>query len=125
MKTATIEIVNRGRGPQLSTTRITVMDIFYWLHRGYDWEQVHQSMPTLTREEFDVVVEYIEKHRNELAEEDRLAEEHTEKAMAEQYARGGIFAPADENMTTEQRVARLRVIMNRRIAEKNGEGHPC
>jgi hypothetical protein len=29
MKTETIEIVERGRGPQLSTTRITVSDVFY------------------------------------------------------------------------------------------------
>jgi uncharacterized protein (DUF433 family) len=124
MKTETIEIVDRGRGPQLSTTRITVSNIFYWIHRGDDWEQVQQSMPTLTREEFDVVMDYINKHRDELVEEDRLAEERTERRMAEQHARGGIFAPPDENMTTEQWVARLREKMNRRIAEKNGEGHP-
>lgn len=124
MKTETIEIVDRGRGPQLSTTRITVLDIFYWLHRGFGWEKVHHSMPSLTREEFDVVVDYIDKHRDELAEQDRLAEERTERRMAEQRARGGIFAEPDPDMTQEEWIARLREKMNRRIAEKNGEGHP-
>src|SRR5438046_2813326 len=104
MKTATIEIVERGRGPQLSTTRITVLDIFYWLHRGYDWEQVHRSMPTLTREEFEVVMDYVSKHHDELVEKDRRAEERTDQRIAEQHARGGIFAPPDENLTTEERV---------------------
>ena len=123
MKTETIEIVDHGRGPQLSTTRITVLDIFYWLHRGHGWDRVHESMPTLTREEFDVVMDYINQHHAELVEKDRLAEERTERRMAEQHARGGIFAPADENMTLEERVARLREKMNQRLAEKNGEGH--
>src|SRR5207248_564481 len=34
----TIEIVDRGCGPQLSASRITVMDVFYYLHRGYDFD---------------------------------------------------------------------------------------
>jgi uncharacterized protein (DUF433 family) len=124
MKTETIEIVDRGRGPQLSTTRITVLDIFYWLHRGYHWDRVHESMPTLTREEFDIVVDYINQHHDELVEKDRLAEERTDRRIAEQHARGGIFAPLDENMTTEEWVARFREIVKKRNAEKNGEGYP-
>ena len=44
MKTETIEIVDRGRGPQLSTTRITVMDVFYWYHRGYSWKEIADIM---------------------------------------------------------------------------------
>jgi hypothetical protein len=31
MKTETIQIVERGRGPQLSTSRLTVLDVFYYL----------------------------------------------------------------------------------------------
>jgi uncharacterized protein (DUF433 family) len=124
MKTENIEIVERGRGPQLSTTRITVMDVFYWLHRGYDWEAIHESMPSLTREEFDVVIDYVNKHHDELVEKDRRVEEVIQQRIAEQHARGGIFAPPDENLTREQRVARLREKLRKRIAEKNGEGNP-
>jgi hypothetical protein len=125
MKTETIEIVDRGRGPQLSTTRITVLDVFYWIHRGYGWDKVHHSMPSLTRAEFDVVMDYIDQHHDKLVEKDRLAEERTERRMAEQHARGGIFAPLDENMTTDEMVARLREKMKNRKAEKNGEGNPA
>ncbi len=124
MKTETIEIVDRGRGPQLNTTRITVLDIFYWLHRGYGWEHVHETMPSLSRAEFDVVMEYVNQHRDELIEKDRRAEEYQEQRIAEQHARGGIFALPDESMTTEQWVERFRKRMEERIAEKNGEGNP-
>lgn len=51
MKTETIQIIDCGRGPQLSTTRITVLDIFYYLHRGYDFAAIQRIMPTLTRAE--------------------------------------------------------------------------
>jgi hypothetical protein len=119
MKTETIEIVDRGRGPQLSTSRITVLDIFYWLHRGDGWKEVHYGMPTLTREEFDVVVEYIDQHREELIERDRLAEERTQKAIAEQHARGGIFAPPDENVPFEERLAKLKEKLQKFIEKKN------
>ena len=66
MKTQTIEIVDHGRGPQLSTMRITVLDVFYYLHRGYEFDEIHEIMPILSREEFDVVAEYVEAHRDEL-----------------------------------------------------------
>jgi hypothetical protein len=124
MSTQTIEIIDRGRGPQLSTTRITVMDIFYWLHRGYGWDHIQKSMPTLTRAEFDVVMDYVNQHREELAEKDRLADEHHARKLAEQEARGGIFTPPDPNSTLEERVARIKEKLRKKLAEKNGEGHP-
>ena len=125
MKTATIEIVDIGRGPQLSTTRITVLDIFYWLHRGCGWDEIHECMPSLTREEFDVVMDYVNQHREELIEKDRRVEEYVQKKIAEQHARGGIFAPPDESMTQEERIEKLREKLRQRIAEKAREGNTC
>src|SRR5476651_1655120 len=122
MKTETIEIVDRGRGPQLSTSRITVLDVFYYLHRGYDFDVIHEIMPIVTRAEFDLVVDYVNAHRAELVEKDRRAEEWIRKGIAAQHARGGVFAPLDETLTTEQRVARLREKLRQKQAEKNGEG---
>jgi hypothetical protein len=75
MKTETVSIVDHGRGPQLSTSRITVLDVFYYLHRGYDFEFIHRAMPTLTCAEFDAIVAYVSGHRDELVEKDRRAEE--------------------------------------------------
>jgi hypothetical protein len=55
MSTETVQIIDRGRGPQLSTSRITVLDVFYYLHRGYDFTFIHRAMPSLSREEFDAI----------------------------------------------------------------------
>jgi hypothetical protein len=123
METAMIQIIDHGRGPQLSTTRITVLDVFYYLHRDHDFSVIQQVMPTLSREEFDVVVEYVNGHRDELVEEDSKAEEFIRQGVEAQRARGGIFAGPNENFTPEQRVARLKDILRQKMAEKNGERH--
>ena len=44
----TIRIVDTGRGPQIEGSRITVMDVFYYLRRGYDFDFIHRAMPSLT-----------------------------------------------------------------------------
>ncbi len=119
-----IRIVDLGRGPQIEGHRLTVMDVFYYLHRGYDFDFIHRIMPSMTREQFDAVVEYVNVHHDELVEKDRRVEEFHKRGMEAQRARGGIFAESDENLTTEERVARLKEKMERKMAEKNGAGHP-
>jgi hypothetical protein len=123
MKTETIEIVDDGRGPQLSTTRITVLDIFYYLHRGYDFDAIQQIMPTLSRAEFDVVAEYVKTHHDELVEKDRKAEEFIRRGMAEQKT-AGLSHEIDEGMPVKERALRLKKKMLERLKETNGEGHP-
>jgi hypothetical protein len=118
--TQTIEIVERGRGPQLSTSRLTVMDVFYYLHRGYDFEFIHEAMPSLSRAEFDVVVDYVKAHHEEMVERDRRAEEFIRKGVEAQRARGGVFAESDDNLSTEARVARLKKKLEQKLAEGNG-----
>jgi uncharacterized protein (DUF433 family) len=120
----TVRIIDTGRGPQIEGHRLTVMDVFYYLHRGYDFEFIHQCMPSLRREEFDAVVEYVGRHHDELVEADRRVEEFHRRGQEAQWARGGIFAEQDENLTLEERVARLKKIMEQRKAEKNGARHP-
>ena len=124
MQTRTVRIVDVGRGPQIEGHRLTVMDIFYYLHRGYDFEFIQQAMPSLTREQFDAVVEYVKVHHTDLIEKDRRTEEFHDRGKEAQHARGGIFAESEENRTTEERVARLKEIMQIRWAEKNGAHHP-
>jgi len=121
-----IQIVDRGRGPQLSTSRITVMDVFYYLHRGRDWDLVHQAMPSLSRDEFDVVLDYVNQHRDELAEEDRLVEERIQQGIAEQKAKG-LYHEIDESVPVVERAARLKEKLRQRLkeqAEQNGGRAP-
>ncbi len=124
MNTQQVRIVELGRGPQIEGHRLTVMDVFYYLHRGYDFDFIQQAMPSLSRDQFDAVVEYVKGHHAELVEKDCQAEEFHQRGIAAQRARGGIFAQSDEHLATEERVARLREKMTRKLAEKNGARHP-
>jgi uncharacterized protein (DUF433 family) len=116
MNTKKVQIVDLGRGPQIEGQRLTVMDVFYYLHRGYEFEFIQQAMPSLTREQFDAVVAYVNEHRDELVEKDRRVEAFHQRGMEAQHARGGIFAASDENLTSAERVARLKEKMERRTS---------
>src|SRR5438270_8088020 len=102
MKTKTVRIIEIGRGPQIEGHRLTVMDVFYYLHRGYDFDFIHQAMPSLTRAEFDAVVEYVNQHRNELVEKDRRVEERIRRDIAELKAKG-LYIEIDERVPVEVR----------------------
>ncbi|HLW68151.1 MAG TPA: DUF433 domain-containing protein [Gemmataceae bacterium] len=111
-------IIDIGRGPQIEGHRITVMDVFYYIHRGYDFEFIHEAMPSLTREQFDAVVEYVNEHRDELVEEDRRVETFHQRGTEAQHARGGIFTETEKSLTTEERVARLKKKLEQHQAGK-------
>jgi hypothetical protein len=51
----TVQIVDRGRGPQLSTCRITVQDLVPYLQQNCTWEQIQAIMPVLTVDEFQAI----------------------------------------------------------------------
>jgi uncharacterized protein (DUF433 family) len=119
-----VRIVDNGRGPQIEGHRLTVMDVFYYLHRGYDFDFIHRAMPSLTREQFDAVLAYVNEHHEELVEKDLRVDEFHRRGIEAQRARGGIFAQDDECLTLEERVARLREKMKQKLAEKNGARNP-
>jgi uncharacterized protein (DUF433 family) len=122
METKKVRIVDYGRGPQIEGHRLTVMDVFYYLHRARDFDFIHQAMPSLTREQFDAVVEYVNEHRDELAEQDRRVEERNRQGIAEQKAKG-LHHEIDQSVPVEVRAARLKAIVRKRLkeqAEKNG-----
>jgi uncharacterized protein (DUF433 family) len=119
--TKTVSIVDVGRGPQIEGSRLTVMDVFYYLHRGYDFEFIHDAMPSLTRDQFHAVVEYVAEHRDELAEKDRLVDEFHRRGIAEQKAKG-LYHEIDHSIPVEVRAARLKEKLRQRLneqAEKN------
>jgi len=74
----TIEIVDRGRGWQLSTSRITVQDLVPYFQDGCTHEEILRAMPSLTRDEIAVVDEYYRRHRAALDEEDRRIRERND-----------------------------------------------
>src|SRR5450631_1304862 len=73
--TKTIEIIDHGRGPQLSTSRITVQDIVPMLQRNCTPEEIMEMIPVLTREEIQVIQQYVRDHQDEVMEQDRRIRE--------------------------------------------------
>src|SRR5262245_25984280 len=70
-----IEIVERGRGPQLSTSRITVQDLVPYLQDNWSYAQIREAMPILTDEEIQVIEQYIRDHYEEVMAQDRRIRE--------------------------------------------------
>jgi uncharacterized protein (DUF433 family) len=71
----TIETVDRGRGPQLSTSRITVQDLVPYLQQHCTYEQILEIMPVLTVEEIQTVEQYIQANYEAVMEQDRRIRE--------------------------------------------------
>jgi uncharacterized protein (DUF433 family) len=114
-----ITLVDKGRGLQLSTSRITVMDLVQYFKHNWSYDQIRQIIPSLTPEEVAVVEAYYRQHKEELDEKDRQVEEYRKEQLRIQRER---FPMPDE--TSEQRIARLRKLLKKRQQESNGERNP-
>lgn len=68
-----IEIVDRGRGPQLARTRITVYDVYHYMEHGRDAEYIASVLP-ISVEEVHALQHYIREHLEEVLEVHRQIE---------------------------------------------------
>jgi uncharacterized protein (DUF433 family) len=118
MNTNHIELVERGRGLQLSTSRITVQDLVPYFQEGCSYEEIIRWIPTLSHEEIALVEGYYRAHQTELDEEDRLIRKRTDERVRLQR----LQLPEFEG-TPQERMARLKQLLHQRRQEKNGEGH--
>jgi uncharacterized protein (DUF433 family) len=119
MKTATIEIVDHGRGPQLSTCRVTVLDLVPYFQKGKSYDEIIRWIPTLSREEIAVVERFYRDHQQECDERDQQARLRREEQIRQQRLK---FPESTES--PEETKVRLRRLLQKRRQEKNGEGHP-
>jgi uncharacterized protein (DUF433 family) len=112
-----ITLVDRGRGLQLSTSRITVQDLVPYFQEGCSYEEILRWLPTLSREEIAVVEAYYRAHKEELDEEDRQLRAYRDEQIRLHKLR---FPDRDE--TPEQLRARLLKLLQERERANNGEG---
>lgn len=112
-----IQIIDRGRGLQLSTSRITVQDLVPYFQRGCSYDEIIRWIPTLSREEIAVVERYYHEHKDALDEEDRRLRAYRDEQIRLQRLR---FPDEDP----DQRLARMKDLLQKRLQEKNGERHP-
>src|SRR6266404_8623301 len=64
--TGEITIVDRGRGQQLSTCRITVLDLVPYFQKGCGYEEIIRWIPTLSQAEIAVVERFYLDHQEDL-----------------------------------------------------------
>jgi len=71
-------IINRGRGPEIAGTRITVYDVLDYLHAGWRYDQI-AGLFRLPPEDIQAAIQYIEDHKEEVmaAHQEILARHRT------------------------------------------------
>src|SRR6266699_4506395 len=111
-----IHLVDRGRGLQLSTSRITVQDLVPYFQEGCSNEEIIRWIPTLTAEEIAIVERYYREHQAELDEEDKQIRAY----VAEQIRLQRLRFPEEPR---EVRLARIKETLRQRQQERNGEGN--
>jgi uncharacterized protein (DUF433 family) len=113
----TIAIVDRGRGPQLSTSRITVQDLVPYFQRSWTYEQIIEAVPVLTVEEIQVIERYVQDNCEAVMEEDRRIRERAEAR------RLPLEAELELRAARRKRLDEARESI-RRLQERNGHHAP-
>lgn len=69
-------IINRGRGPQIAGSRITVYDILYESQEGLSPAEIAELF-SLQKEQIEAALQYIDEHREQVLEDyRRIRERH-------------------------------------------------
>ena len=116
MKTETIQIVDDGRGPQLSTSRITVQDLLPYYRDGVSNEEIRRWIPALTDDEIALLKDYIRAHYEEVLQTETEIKAYHDRMRAAQPA----WTRANDHLSIEDRRALLKEKLAQRKAEKNG-----
>ena len=70
-----IEIINRGRGPEIKGTRITVYDVYHYVEDG-TWSELEIAEALrLTPEQVHLALAFIDKHKEEISKIHRQIED--------------------------------------------------
>jgi hypothetical protein len=112
-----ITLVDRGRGLQLSTSRITVHDLVPYFQEGRSHDEIIRWLPSLTPDEIAIVERYYQQHKDELDAYESRIRAH----RAEQIRLQRLRFPEREG-STDQRLAELRELLRERRGETSDEG---
>ena len=104
-----IALVDRGRGLQLSTSRITVHDLVPYFQDGCSYDEIIRWVPSLTHEEIRIVECYYRQHKDELDE----YESRVQTYRAEQIRLQRLRFPEREG-SRQERMARLSTTPQRK-----------
>jgi uncharacterized protein (DUF433 family) len=75
-KTIQSVIINRGRGPEIAGTRITVYDVLDYHKHGWHRDRI-AALFRLSSRDIQAAIDYIEEHKSEvMADYERILERH-------------------------------------------------
>ena len=70
------KIINRGRGPEIEGTRITVYDVMDYYKHGWHRDQI-AVLFRLSSRDIQAAIDYIEAHKSEvMADYEKILERH-------------------------------------------------
>ncbi|MFO0970638.1 MAG: hypothetical protein U0793_34295 [Gemmataceae bacterium] len=104
MSADTVRIVDNGRGPQLSTSRITVQDLLPFYRDGSCNDEIRRWLPTLGDEEIAVLKDYLRDHYEEVLRAEADIKAYHDRMKVAQPS----WTHASEALSIEERQARLR-----------------
>ena len=121
MKTDTIQIVDQARGPQLSTSRITVQDLLPFYREDASNDQIRQWIPSLIDDEIAILKDYIRDNFEEVLQTEKEIKAYHDRNRAAQPA----WTRANDHLSIEERRALLRHRLAERTAEQSsGDDSP-
>ena len=116
MKTETIQIVDHGRGPQLSSSRITVQDLLPYYRDNTSNEEIRRWIPSLTYDEIALLKDYIRDHYEEVVQTEKEIKAYHDRMRAAQPA----WTRANDHLSIEERKALLRKKLAQQKAKQSG-----
>ena len=93
MKTDTIQIIDIGRGPQLSTSRVTVQDLVPYFREGCSLEAIDRVRRGV-QHTLELIDRAKQKYRDELAQ--KLESKYTGDIVAIELGTNNYFVGEDE-----------------------------
>jgi uncharacterized protein (DUF433 family) len=110
-----IKIIERGRGPELEGTRITVYDIIPYLEDGCSANYIAAVLMLSTRE-VEALTQYIEEHKGEVMAVHREIEERIARGNPPEVESRLAASPRRAEFR-----ARLAQVLAKHISKANGE----
>jgi len=116
-KVAEAKIINRGRGPEIAGTRITVYDVMDYYKDGWHRDRI-AVLFRLSSRDIQAAIDYIEAHNEEVeAEYQKILDRHRNYKYPPE-----VQAKIDKIRGTAKR--RLEEIRQRRLTEgRNADDH--
>jgi uncharacterized protein (DUF433 family) len=108
------QIVDRGRGPQLSSCRITVQDVVPYLQLNCSIEEIMAIMPVLTVQDLQAIQRYVRDNYDPVMEQDRRIRERNAKRTTPPEIQ-------EIRMKGRAKALALREEFAKKTQEKNGD----